>query len=156
MHEEAEQGIASHWAYVQQGKPEEGGVLNQRKFAWVKQLKEWQKNSGGEDFIESLKIDFFKNRIFAFTPKGDVIDLPEGATPVDFAYAIHSDVGHHCAGAKVSGKMVGLDYCLKNCEVVEIITQKNKKPSPGWLDFVKTNEARAKIRAVMKSSRGNS
>jgi GTP pyrophosphokinase len=96
-----------------------------------------------------LKIDVFKNRIFAFTPTGDVIDLPEGAIPIDFAYAVHTDIGNHCFGAKVSGKMVSLDTALKNGDVVEIITAKNKKPSMGWLEIAKTANARSKIRVAL-------
>src|SRR3989339_894500 len=102
---------------------------------WVKQLQEWQneKFSSPEEYIDSLKIDFLKDRIFVFTPKGDIFDLPEGATPIDFAYKIHTDVGNQCAGAKVDEKLVSLSRPLQNGEVVEIITQKNKKPNRDWL-----------------------
>ena len=146
MHEEAENGIAAHWAYTEQGKPKQGGKVT-RDIAWIAQMRDWQKKgSGTQEFLESLKIDVFKNRIFVFTPKGDVIDLPEGATPVDFAYLVHSEVGNHCNGAKVNNKMVPLDYHLKNGDRCDIITQKNKKPSQGWLEFVKTNYAKSRIR----------
>lgn len=149
MHEEAENGIVAHWAYSEEGKPLAGVKVDER-FTWVRQLKEWQNEAHGSDeFLDSLKIDFFRDRIFILTPKGDVIDLPEGATPVDFAYQIHSDIGNQCAGAKVNSKMVALDYLLSSGEVVEIITQKNKKPSPSWLDFVKTSEARNRIRKYL-------
>jgi len=150
MHEEAEKGIAAHWAYSEQGKPKIGGLSNLKKFSWVKQLQEWQRGvAGSSEFLESLKIDFFKDRIFAFTPKGDVIDLPEGATPIDFAYAVHTDIGNHCMGAKINEKMVTLDKPLANWDVVEILTAKNKKPSAGWLDFVKTSQAKSKIRVAL-------
>lgn len=150
MHEEAENGIAAHWAYAEQGKPEGGGFSNQKKYSWIKQLKEWQNSiTDSDEFMENLKIDFFKKRIFVFTPKGDVIDLPEGATPIDFAYAVHSDVGNHCAGAKVNEKMVALDRPLKNWDKVDIITARNKKPSEGWLDFAKTSHAKSKIRVAL-------
>ncbi len=146
MDEEAENGIAAHWAYTEQGKPKQGGKVT-RDIAWISQMRDWQKKeTGTEEFLESLKIDVFKNRIFVFTPKGDVIDLPEGATPVDFAYLVHSEVGNHCNGAKVNNKMVSLEYQLKNGDRCEIVTQKNKKPSKSWLDFVKTNYAKSKIR----------
>ena len=149
MHYEAEYGIASHWAYKEGVQTENAPRL--RKFAWVQQLYEWQKSQpGSKEFLESLKIDFFKNRIFVFTPKGDVIDLPEGATPVDFAYAVHSDIGAKCSGAKVNGKLVPLGFNLANGDVIEIIIDKNKKPSRDWLEFVKTNEAKAKIREFLK------
>jgi GTP pyrophosphokinase len=150
MHEEAENGIAAHWAYGEQGKPEGGGTANLKKFSWVKQLKEWQNTvSGSDEFLESLKIDTFKDRIFVFTPKGDVIDLPDGATPIDLAYAVHTDIGNHCMGAKVNEKMVALDTKLKNWDIVEIITTKSKKPSEGWLAFAKTSQARSKIRVAL-------
>lgn len=149
MHEEAENGIAAHWAYSEHGKPL-AGVKIDEKLIWIRQLKEWQKEfRGSEEFLDSLKIDFFKDRIFVLTPKGDVMDLPEGATPVDFAYQIHSEIGNQCSGAKVNNKMVSLDHALNNGDVVEILTQRNKKPSPGWLDFTKTNEARNKIRKYL-------
>jgi len=151
MHQEAEYGIAAHWAY------KEGVNLrgrHRRKFAWVQQLIDWQKRTAGSrEFLENLKIDFFKHRIFVFTPKGDVIDLPEGATPVDFAYAIHSDIGNHYVGAKVNGKLVALDSPLKNGEVVEILVDKKKRgPSPDWLEFVKTSTAKSRIREFLKKA----
>jgi len=151
MHEEAENGIAAHWAYSEQGKPAKGSFVDQGKFSWIKQLKEWQNNtSGNEEFIESLKIDFFKDRIFTLTPTGDVIDLPENATPIDFAFEIHTDVGFSCAGAIVNEKMVSLDTPLKSGDVVEIITNKNKRPTKDWVDMVKTSHARQKIRSFLK------
>ncbi len=154
MHQEAEYGIAAHWAV------KEGVNLKtqSKKFAWVQQLRDWQsKVLKPEEFLEGLKVDFLKKRIFVFTPKGDVIDLPEGATPVDFAYAVHSDIGDQCAGAKINGKMIQLSQSLKNGEVVEIIVDKNKKPSRDWLKFVKTSMARSRIKASLKQdSQGGS
>lgn len=151
MHEEAENGIAAHWAYSESGKPKKGALLAHNKLNWVTQLREWQNTPlGSDEFLESLKIDFFKNRIFVFTPTGDVIDLPEGATPIDFAYQIHSDIGDHCSGARVNQKMVSLNTILKNGDIVEIITQKNKMPNKSWLTLAKTSSARTKIRANLK------
>ena len=124
-----------------------------KELKWVKQLREWQNEIGRDDeeFIEGLKIDFFKNHIFAFTPKGDIIDLPEEATPVDFAYAIHSEVGNSTVGAKADGKMVPLDYHIHNGQVLEIITSKDRKgPNPDWLKFVKTSMAKSAIRKVTR------
>jgi len=151
MHEEAENGICAHWAYKQ-------GIdlaSQKNKFNWVKQLRDWQKEvSQSKEFLETLKIDFFKNRIFVFTPKGDVIDLPEGATPVDFAYNVHTEIGHKCAGAKVNGKIVALSQPLKKGDMVEIIVDKNKKPSRDWLEFVKTSVARSRIKGWLKQEYG--
>jgi len=157
MHKHAEHGIAAHWSYSEKGKPKGGPILDEKKLAWVRQLQEWQnelreEGQDSKEFLESLKIDFFKERIFAFTPDGDVIDLPEGATPIDFAYMIHSEIGDHCAGAKANGKMVSLDYPLHNGDVVEIITQKNKKPTTAWFSLAKTNYARAKVRRYIEKS----
>lgn len=158
MHDEAENGIAAHWVYTE----EKGGEARQQKgaspklahMAWVQQLREWQKNfQNPEEFVESLKIDFFKNRIFVFTPKGDVMDLPEKATPVDFAYQVHTAVGNTAVGAKVNGKMVALHHVLSSGDVIEILTQKNKKPSRDWLDFTKTAAARKKIAGVINKDR---
>lgn len=147
MHEEAEHGIAAHWAVKEGVNLQTQG----KKFAWMQQLKDWQfKVSGSKEFLEGLRIDFFKNRIFIFTPKGDVIDLPEGATPVDFAYTVHSDIGNRCAGAKINGKMTQLSQSLKNGDVVEILIDKHKKPSNDWLKFVKTNMARSRIKSFLK------
>ena len=164
IHKEAEYGIAAHWYYS-----EERGVRGyikkrilgkkpakelKKELTWVKQLQEWQKEkfSSSQEFIDSLKIDFLKDRIFVFTPQGDIIDLPEGATPIDFAYQIHSDVGHQCSGAKIDGKLSSLSQLLQNGQLVEIITQKNKKPNRDWLKFAKTNEARSKIKAWFKKN----
>jgi len=157
MHEESETGIAAHWVY-EQTKGEktyrgEKSVTGQKKeLQWVEQLRQWQKEfNNPEEFMESLKIDFFRDRIFAITPKGEVIDLPVGATPVDFAYQIHTEIGDSCSGAKVNGKIVSLDFQLKSGDIVEIITQKGKKSSESWLTFVKTSGARNHIRAALKT-----
>lgn len=145
MHARAENGIAAHWAYK-----ERQGVKTQ-ELTWIDQLREWQKEvRGSDEFFESLRIDFFKDRIFVLTPKGDVINLPEGATPVDFAYQLHTDIGRQCSGAKVNNKIVSLNTPLQSGDLVEILRQKNKKPSRDWLSFVKTHLAREKIKAEIK------
>ena len=150
MDYEAKYGIAAHWAYAEAGKPRAGAKVG-KKLEWIRQISEWQHEvSGSKEFIDSLKIDVFKDRIFVFTPKGAVIDLPDGATPIDFAYSVHSEIGDHCNGAKVNGKMVSLEHQLKNGDVCEIVTAKNKKPSSSWLNFVKTNYARSRIKAALK------
>ena len=154
MHDYAENGIAAHWAYSESGKPAGGGsasggkkstLINAKEIHWVSQLKKILEEQKTGDGLSNLKIDFFKNRIFAFTPKGDVKDLPEGATPIDFAYAIHTDLGHATKGAKINGKIVSLDYELKNGDVVEITKGKEKKPSFDWLKIVKTAMAKKSI-----------
>lgn len=161
MHNEAEFGIAAHWIYGEQEKKSwkkyfvfgAKSKVPEEELMWVKQLREWQNEIGRDDeeFLESLKIDFFKNHIFAFTPKGDIIDLPEEATPIDFAYAIHSEIGDRTNGAKVDGKIVPLDYQIKNGQVVEILTTKeHKNPSRDWLRFVKTSLAKSHIRRALK------
>ena len=119
----------------------------------MEQLRSWQKGfADPEEFIDAFKIDFLMDSIFVLTPKGAVVDLPAGATPVDFAYHIHSDIGNQCVGAKVNGKIVPLDHVLESSDVVEIITQKNKKPSQSWLDFVVTSSAKAHIRNALKNT----
>jgi GTP pyrophosphokinase len=125
---------------------------------WVNQLKEWQKDIGNDDkeFAEGLKIEFFKNHIFAFTPKGDIIELPEEATPIDFAYAIHSEIGNRAVGAKADGKIIPLNSQVKNGQVIEVLTVKEKKkPSRDWLDFAKTSSAKSHIRRELRHSEFN-
>lgn len=152
MHQEAEYGIAAHWAYTETDKK---AVVVDRHLAWVNQLRDWQKEvkASPDEFLDSLKIDFFKDRIFVFTPKGDVIDLPEGASPVDFAYQIHTQIGHCCAGAKIDGKLCALNQPLENGQVVEIITKKQEKPNRDWLSFVKTSQAKSRIKAWFRKTR---
>ncbi|MBU0461001.1 MAG: RelA/SpoT family protein, partial [Nanoarchaeota archaeon] len=146
MHHIAEEGIAAHWRY----KGTERDKHFDQKIAWLKQILEWKRVSKDAiDFVESLKIDLFENEIIAFTPKGDPISLPEGATPVDFAYAVHTGLGNRCSKATVNGKIVPLDFELNSGDVVEIVTQKNAFPSRSWLNFVKTKKAKSKIRAVL-------
>lgn len=160
MHDEAENGIAAHWAYEQiKGSKNyakrQTSVANNREMVWVEQLRSWQKEfSDPKEFIDSLKIDFFRDRIFIITPKGEVFDLPQGATPIDFAYAIHTDVGNQCIGAKVNGRIAALDSKLHSQDIVEIITQKGKKPSADWLEFAVTGSAKSKIRSALKEKRG--
>ncbi len=176
MHKDAEYGIASHIAYKENaaktaisatllwirsllpgGELEDGEEADQIKKInlkdgpkWIKELAEYQSSAlNQEDFVKNLKNDFLKTRMFVFTPKGDVVDLPIGATPVDFAYTIHSDVGDHMSGVKINGKMTSLDTKLKNSDTVEIQTKPNSHPSHKWLDYAKTTIAQRKIRAVL-------
>jgi len=153
IHNQAENGIAAHWVYKERNYKDKNRYpkIDDKELAWVKQLREWQKAvRGSDEFFESLKIDFFKDRIFVLTPKGDVIDLPEGATPVDFAYQIHTTIGNECAGAKINGKIAPLDTKLESGDLVEIFTQKGKKPSADWLNFAKISLAKDKIRSALK------
>ncbi len=150
MHEHNENGIAAHWAYAASGKkdvfkPDEKEVL------WVSELRKFLK-SGSSDISEGIKSDFIKSRIFVFTPRGQIKDLPQGATPIDFAYSVHIELGHRTTGAKVNGKIVPLNYELKNGEVVEIMKAKKPKPSRDWLRIVKTSEARRRIRLWFKEN----
>ncbi len=150
MHEEAEHGVAAHFAYSEGGKRPTKTPI--KEISLVEQLRLWQKDLTDQDeFIDAFKIDFLSDRILAITPKGEVVDLPYGATPVDFAYRIHSDIGDQCVAAKVNSKIVSLDHKLSSSDVVEIITQRNKKPSPSWLEFVATPSARNHIRSSIKS-----
>lgn len=156
MHKEAENGIAANWLYEQQKGSkrylERKSVLaSSKELAWVDQLRNWQNfSSDSEEFLHSLKIDFFKDRIFVITPRGEVVDLPAGSTPVDFAYTIHSELGHQCTGARVNGNLAALDRELRSGDVVEILTQKGKKPSESWLRFVKTSFAKNHIKSALK------
>jgi len=152
MHRIAEVGIAAHWKYKEGGRQDE--VLSE-KLAWLRQLLDWQKDTTDPDeFMENLKIDLFTDEVFVFTPKGDVKCLKAGSTPIDFAYAIHSDIGNRMIGAKVNGKLVNLDYELKNGDIVEIITSATSKgPSRDWLKKVKTSQARSKINQWFKKEK---
>jgi GTP pyrophosphokinase len=145
MHRVAEFGIAAHWRYKEGGKRKE----KEADLEWLARMLEWQKDMADpREFIEGLKIDLYAGRAFVFTPKGDVVDLPAGATPIDFAYAIHTDVGHRCIGAKVGGKLVPLDYELQTGDTVDVLTSRSQDaaPSRDWLRLVKTPRARNKIR----------
>jgi len=148
MHKIAEEGIAAHWAY------KEGKSLiskDDEKFAWLRQLMEWQQDlKDPKEFLETVKVDLFSDEVFVFTPKGDVKSLPRGATPVDFAFAIHSDIGNRCVGAKVNGKIVPLRYKLKNGDMVEVLTNPQAHPTKDWLTFVKTSRAQQRIRGFIK------
>lgn len=147
MHQEAEYGIAAHWRY-KEGKAGTRDRAFEEKLSWLRQLLEWhQEMQDAQEFMRSVKLDLFRNEVFVFTPKGDVVDLPNGATPVDFAYRIHTDVGHRCVGAKVNGRLVPLSYRLRSGDIVEIVTSKTSAgPSRDWLEFVVTSNARTKIR----------
>jgi guanosine-3',5'-bis(diphosphate) 3'-pyrophosphohydrolase len=149
MHRVCEEGIAAHWVY-KEGK----GILSsedQQKFAWLRQLVEFQRDlKDPTEFIDAVKIDLFADEVYVFTPDGDVKAFPAGATPIDFAYAIHTEVGHHCAGAKVNGRMVPLRHKLRNGDTVEIITNPNQKPNKDWLKTCATARARSKIRHAIR------
>ncbi|MFB6265067.1 MAG: bifunctional (p)ppGpp synthetase/guanosine-3',5'-bis(diphosphate) 3'-pyrophosphohydrolase [Bradymonadaceae bacterium] len=148
MHKVAEEGVAAHWLY-KEGKavPDK----DDEKFAWLHQLmEEHQDLEDPREFLESVKIDLFRNEVYVFTPDGDVLEFPEGATCVDFAYAIHTEVGHTCSGAKVNGKIVPLKYELQNGDVVDILTSDNQKPNKDWLQFVETGRARTKIKKAVR------
>ena len=150
MHEIAEYGVAAHWKYKQNGQ----GSGTEGKYEWVRRLLENQEGADAEEFIHSLKVDMFSDEVFVFTPNGDVQNLPAGATPIDFAYAIHSAVGNRMIGAKVNNRIVTLDHVLKNGDIVEILTSKNAKgPSRDWMKIAKSNEARSKIRQWFKKEK---
>lgn len=153
MHEQAEYGIAAHWNYKESG----GKIRNikSQNLKWLNELVEWQKKIKDNDqFLQTVKLDVFQNRIYVFTPKGDVIELPEAATPIDFAYHVHSSLGDKCVGARVNEQLVNLGYQLKSGDIVEILTDKNRKaPNPDWLDMVKTAMARSKIRNTINKQK---
>lgn len=150
MHEEAQYGIASHLAY------KEKGVLNgdmDKNIAWIKEIAKWQKTvATSDEFMEHLQMDFFKNRVFVYTPKGDVIDLPEESSPIDFAYAIHSNIGNHMSGAKINGKLVSIETKLKNGDIVNIETKESATPRRKWLDYTKTTLAKRHIRIYLEKT----
>jgi len=149
MHHVAEYGVASHWFYKEGDSRD---LRFEERVAWLRQLIEWHRElSGAEEFLESVKTDIFIDQVFVYTPRGEIKDLPRGATPIDFAYRVHTDLGHHCIGAKVNGKLVSFDYELKNGDIVEIVSSKGSKgPSLDWLNpnlgYAKTSHAKTKIR----------
>lgn len=153
MNEEAELGIASHLIYKEQKVG--GGLSQKQQLSWLSQLKELSTLAQTAGDIADLKLDFFQHQIFVFTPKGDVVDLPEDSSPIDFAYAIHSDIGEKLSSAKVNNKMVSLDTVLRNGDIVEVSTSKNSHPSNKWLDHVKSGFARRKIRAYLEENSTN-
>ncbi len=150
MHRIAEEGIAAHWKYKEGRR---GPADDDQRIAWLRQLVEWQRemHDPGE-FMSTLKVDLYPEEVYTFTPTGRVIVLPRDATPIDFAYAIHSDVGNRCVGAKVNGRIVQLKYALRNGDVVEILTQAGHLPSKDWLALVKTSRARNKIKHVINTT----
>jgi GTP pyrophosphokinase len=148
MHRIAEEGIAAHWLYKEKRSDRD---KFDDAFRWLRQLLESQKEtSDPKEFLDSVRLDLFPDEVYVFTPRGDVKALPEGATPVDFAYAVHTDVGHHCVGAKVNGKLVPLRYTLHQGDILEIVTSPTQHPSRDWLKIVKSNRARAKINQWLK------
>jgi GTP pyrophosphokinase len=160
MHEHAEQGIAAHWIYA--GKKGVGKIpgKDSEDLAWIQELKRWQEThpdfkDNAEEFLEGMKVDFFRDRIFALTPQGQVIDLPVGSTPIDFAYQVHTEIGDSCVGAKVNNRIVPLNHPLRSGDMVEIATQKKKKPSEDWLRFVKTTTAANHIKSALREKKQN-
>jgi len=155
MNRVAEEGIAAHWKYKEGAG---ASKTDERHFSWLRQLLEWQKSlEDPKEFMETVRMDLFPNEVYVFTPKGEVKELPKGATPVDFAYSIHSEIGDKCIGAKVNSRMVPLRYKLRNGDTVEIVTSGKHHPSKDWLDFVKTPRARTKIRQwIMRQERDQS
>jgi GTP pyrophosphokinase len=150
MHRIAEEGIAAHWKYKEGRR---GPAQDDQRVAWLRQLVEWQREMRDpEEFMSTLKVDLYPEEVYTFTPRGKVIILPRDATPIDFAYAIHSDVGNTCIGARVNGRIVPLKYALRNGDVVEILTQANRLPSKDWLAIVKTSRARNKIKHVINTT----
>jgi GTP pyrophosphokinase len=150
MHRIAEEGIAAHWKY-KEGRT--GVDKDDHAFSWLRQLLEWQQEvKDPHEFLNSLKLDLYPEEVYCFTPKGEVKMLPRGASPIDFAYAIHTEVGHQCVGARVNGKMVPLRYKLNNGDIVEILTSPGHKPSRDWLGFTVTNKAKAKVRHYLNTT----
>lgn len=152
MHEIAEFGIAAHWKYKESGSVNAGNQVDQ-KFSWLRKLVEFQQDiKDAKEYVDSVKLDLFSDQVFVFSPRGDVIDLPRGAVPIDFAYRIHSEIGQKCNGAIVNGRIVPLDTKLKNGDIVEILTSKQAQPRLDWINIVATNQARSKIRQWFKKN----
>src|SRR5213079_2607500 len=148
MHRVAEEGIAAHWLYKEK---KSGHDRFDEAFMWLRQLMESQTDvTDSKEFLDSVRVDLFPDEVYVFTPKGDVKALPEGSTPLDFAYAVHTDVGHHCVGAKVNGKLVPLRYTLRQGDIVEIVASPTQHPSRDWLKIVKSSRARSKINQWLK------
>ncbi len=151
MHQDAEYGIAAHWYY------KEGGLRDvkiENKISWIRRLLDWlMASKDSKEFMDTLKLDLFTDEVFVFTPKGEVLELPAGSTPVDFAFAVHTTLGEHCVGAKVNGKMVGFKHQLVTGDIVDILVNEKHWPNPDWLTFVRTNKARQKIRQSVGKSR---
>ena len=150
MHQIAEYGVAAHWKYKQGGV----GSGEEKNFEWVRRLLESQQDTDAEDYVHSLKIDMFNDEVFVFTPRGNVINLPAGSTPIDFAYAIHSGVGNSMVGAKINNRIANFDTVLHNGDIIEVLTSKNAKgPSRDWLNICKSNQARTKIKQWFKKEK---
>src|SRR5262249_33736209 len=148
MHRNAEFGIAAHWKY-KEGRVDDA---DESKFAWLRQLVELNRDAAGpHEFFDTVKVDLFPDQVFVFTPRGNVIDLPKGASAVDFAYAIHSEVGAHCSGAKVNGRLVSLRHPLSDGDTVEVITNPAQYPRKDWLEFVVSARARSRIRQALRA-----
>ena len=147
MHEISEEGVAAHWSYKGEGSDKNFA----KKLSWLRQILDWQKDSkSAKEFMDFLKIDFFQDEIYVFTPRGRVICLPKGSTPLDFAYGVHTGIGNTCSGAIINGRIVPLRYKLKNGDRINILTSKNQNPRLDWLKIVKTNKAKTKIRKYLK------
>lgn len=151
MHHVAEYGIAAHWAYKEAGASVVASGQDNQKLAWLRQLVDWQEDlADAQEYLDTVKMDLFADEVFVFSPRGDVYDLPKGATPIDFAYRVHTDVGHKCIGARINDRIVPLNTAMKNGDIVEIITSKNAHPTMDWLNFAKTHSAKSRIRQWFK------
>ncbi len=151
MHHIAEYGIAAHWRYKESGDSVKANSDSDKKIAWLRQLVDWRQDlADAQEYMDEVKIDLFADEVFVFSPRGDVIDLPTGSTPIDFAFRIHTDVGHKCVGAKINDRIVPLNTVLKNGDILEIITSKVSQPKMDWLNFARTHAAKAKIRNWFK------
>lgn len=151
MHHIAEYGIAAHWKYKESGDAAQADTDVDRKLSWLRQLVDWQQDLvDAQEYLDTVKMDLFEDEVFVFSPRGDVFDLPTGSTPIDFAYRVHTDVGHRCVGARINDRIVPLNTGMKNGDIVEIITSKNAHPTMDWLNFAKTHQAKNRIRQWFK------